>query len=275
MTNADRSRFAAQNGKTTLYKFRSYQTPQDEWVRQIIEDHRIYFARASQLNDPFDMSPLVEQFTRETIVAEAERYLSGQPGMTTAERNRRLEYFRTCDLDAHAAKVTAKQRTRIEDDYSVFSLAGNRDHPMLWSHYADGHTGLCVHFRADADSFFGGSLRVIYDGKRALLPINQDVSDAEVFNRAVLHKGKFWSYEEEYRVLRCPDIDYSDIGIRYDGQHAFFPSSLVTGITVGIRMPPSNVEAVLRLAAAHTPRLTVWRAKEGRGFDLKFEEITS
>lgn len=273
---SDSYRYAARSGKTTLYKFRSYRTDKErEWVRQIVEDHKVYFSRASQINDPFDMSPQLEEFTREELLAAADRHFLSQPKLTEQERFERRNYLATCDLSQHAANVVAGMRKRIEDGFFVFSLAGNRNHPMLWSHYAFGHTGLCVHFRADESTIFGASMGVIYDGKRARIPVDvRSVSMGEIFNRSVLHKGEFWSYEEEYRLLRLPNTDYSDVPIRFDGQHAYFPSSVLSGITVGVRMSGSEVDDVLKMAARHTPPLRVWRAKEAQGFALAFDEIT-
>ena len=260
----------AQSCKTTLYKFRPYQTTQErEWVREIIQDHKVYFPRASELNDPFDMSPRFESITRERLLAAAEAFWSSCPDASPEERVRNLEYLAGCDLAKHAAATQARVGQRMKN-YFVFSLAGNRDHPMLWSHYARGHTGLCIHFRADKASIFGLSLGVIYGDDRPLLPVElRSISQQEIFQRITLRKGKFWEYEDEYRFARYPDTDYSDYPIRFDGQHACFRPSELSGITVGTRMPPSDVDAVvLNLAATHNPRLTVWRAFETDSFAL-------
>lgn len=267
-------RFAARSGKTTLYKFRPYQAPQQrEWVREIIQDHKVYFSRASQLNDPFDMSPRLEGVTREGLLAGAEAFWS-RPDVSPEERVRHLKYLAGCDLAEHAVAAQARIRQRVEDNYFVFSLAGNRDHPMLWSHYALGHTGLCIHFRADEASIFGASLGVIYGDDRPLLPVElRSISDQELFQRITLRKGKFWEYEDEYRFARYPDTDYSDFPIRFDGQHAYFQSWELSGITVGARMPTSDVDAVLNLATTHNPRLPVWRALETDSFAFDFGQI--
>jgi hypothetical protein len=52
-------RFAARAGKTTLYKFRPYrQSQHKEWVRQIIEDRKVYFSTKPELNDPFELAQI-------------------------------------------------------------------------------------------------------------------------------------------------------------------------------------------------------------------------
>jgi len=53
-------RFAATEGVQTLYKFCPFSTAERrQWVRHILVEHKIYFARPSQLNDPYDLRPLV------------------------------------------------------------------------------------------------------------------------------------------------------------------------------------------------------------------------
>jgi len=267
-------RYAADCGKTTLYKFRAYQTKeQRDWVREILVDHKVYFSRASQLNDPFDLTPRLQTATRETLLAGARDYFKRR-GTRKLEAAAKLLYLKTCDLAAHLQKAEARMRQRIEEHYWVFSLAGNRDHPMLWSHYADKHTGLCIHFRADQKSVFCASLEVIYDDARPELPVElYTLPEHEVWRRATLMKGKFWQYEDEFRWVRAPDIDYSDLPLRFNGQHAFFPPPILSGVTLGARMPDSDIKELLALAAAHVPPLPVWRARESRGFTFDFESI--
>jgi hypothetical protein len=73
-------RLAARKGRTTLYKFRAYRSEDDrKWVREILVDHKIYFSRASQINDPFDLSPRVEIPTREELIAGAEGHFGRNP----------------------------------------------------------------------------------------------------------------------------------------------------------------------------------------------------
>lgn len=267
-------RFAGRAGKTTLYKFRPYSTKIDRArVREILVDHEVYFARPSQLNDPFDMSPRFEKPTREVLIRGAERYFAKRPERSD-ERESTLRHLRECDLNEHTKGAEARARKRLESGYSVFSLAGNRDHPMLWSHYAGGHTGLCIHFRADEGSLMGGALEVTYHALRPTLPIDlSELSDGEVFTRLLLQKGEFWSYENEYRWANYPNTNWGGIPIEFRGQRGRFKPRELSGITVGARISDVNRKKLLRLAESHNPSLPVWRAVETDTFDFDFEQI--
>lgn len=116
-------RFAARSGKTTLYKFRPYQTTQQrEWVREIIQDHKVYFSRASQLNDPFDMSPRWEVITREGLLAAAEAYWSRRPDTSAEERVRHLKYLEGCDLAEYAVAAQARVRQANTERSTSWSI---------------------------------------------------------------------------------------------------------------------------------------------------------
>ena len=220
------------------------------------------------------MSPRVEFGTREELLSAAAAYFEKRPDLEEHERQSRLEHLKTCDLAEQCAFAQSTVRHRIENGYWVFSLAGNRSHPMLWSHYAGGHTGLCIHFRSDANSLFGGSQAVVYEDLRPSIPINvSSMPKEKVWERILLTKGRFWDYEEEFRWFRFPDEDWTGLPIRFDGQFAEVPPTCLSGITVGARMPDADVVEVLNLAKQHQPALPVWRAVEQETFDFEFERI--
>jgi hypothetical protein len=249
-------------------------------VRQIIENHRIYFARSSELNDPFDLAPVLyldktlsEPDLREKLIADATRnWARNEPGLPQEEIERRYAWLRTCDLRQFEHDSRAKVFQRLENCW-VFSLAGNRDHPMLWSHYADSHKGLCIHL-STANSMFGASQRVQYVPERPRVTFPFVTSSKELLDTCVLRKGKFWEYEEEYRIIRYPDMTYYDLGLNFDGQLATYQAHLLTGITVGARMPDADIQAVLEMAARHRPALPVWRAHETLAYGFDFDKLT-
>ncbi|MGN5480215.1 DUF2971 domain-containing protein (plasmid) [Cupriavidus basilensis] len=42
---------------------------------------------------------------------------------------------------------------RHVQDVGVFCMTDRRDHPLMWSHYGDKHTGVCVEFASDVGPF--------------------------------------------------------------------------------------------------------------------------
>ena len=231
-------------------------------------DHKVYFSKPSQLNDPYDLQPQLqllrastERETREMLRADAERNWARQTPPPTPEK---LAGYRlrltTIDLETFELESMDSVHIRLQDDYWIFSLSTDRSLVRLWDEYADARRGLCIHFRADASSPFGFAQRVIYQNKRPILPVPLgDIPEHTIAELATLTKtaGR-WAHEREYRLIRYPDVDYSETGLCFDGQHAHFPASAITGITVGTDMAAEDVRVVLGYADNHQPPLPVY-----------------
>lgn len=269
-------RFAGKEGKTTLYKFKPFSDATEKTrVREILVEHRIYFSRPSQLNDPFDLAPRLDvNPDREILLRDAERYrVKRRPPYTNEEEARFREWLQTADLTEIAGIFRARAYESLEN-YWVFSLAGNRDHPMLWSHYAGGHTGVCIHFLANSASPFSGALGVVYAGDRPVLPVPITLPEYETTERVSLRKGEFWDYEDEYRLVRYPTMDFFGTDLQFEGQHARFAARCITGITVGARMPQEEIETICAIAVQHEPVLPVWKAHARESYELDFVRLS-
>ena len=274
-TNQSNYPFAATLGKTVLYKFRPYSNEEDcERVRQILVDHKVYFARASQVNDPFDLNPCIGIPSREEFLDGLKKYLQRRPKISREDAERRIAVVNSPDFDLREHLLNAQATTRRRlDDYWIFSLAGNRDHPMQWSHYAGGHTGLCLHFRANEGSLFGAAMQVTYSESRPVIPHDlHELPEDKVAELTTLRKGQLWHYEDEFRFIRHPHADLSSFPIEFDGQHASFGASELCGLSLGARMPADEVGELRKLAASHVPNLPVWLASESHSdYSLEFD----
>ncbi len=262
-------RFAATEGIVTLYKFRRFGSEQERaWVREILVEHKVYFSRSSELNDRHDLKPHVrfqrgdsDSDTRHLLLEDAEAVWARQQPPPTPEQ---LESYKlrlsTQPLKVLERDAVLRTHERLEENYWIFSLATSRDWIHMWKDYADEARGLCIHFRADAHSPFGFAQRVIYQAERPelLVPFG-DLSERDIADRATLIKTRRWAREEEYRLIRYPGVDYSEAGLRFDGQYGHFRPDAICGITVGLEMADSDVALILDLASRHQPPLRVER----------------
>src|SRR6266851_3732686 len=258
--------FAATEGIATLYKFKPFSTDEHRrQVREILVDHKLYFARASQLNDGRDLRPQLrfrgssETETRQLLRADAEQVWGRRTPLYSAQELQKLrQRLATSTLEQLEQDALQRTHQRLEDHYWVLSLTASRDYVAMWDDYADGRRGVCIHFRSDGDSPFGISQRVLYQDNVPVLLVPLG-TEREVADVSTLTKLRRWQLEREYRLIRYPDVDFSDAHLRFEGQHAHFPSWAISGITVGLSMPVDHVREVLKLADAHDPPLPVWR----------------
>ncbi len=250
------TRYAAKEGLHTLYKFRAYGTPEHrEWVRQILVENRLFFSRASQLNDDEDLRPIIrvrdagsEAATRRMLIRDAERVWARQQPPYSAERLAGMRHrIRTISFAELERDALDRTHHRLETEYWILSLATSRDWLHMWNAYADEARGLCIHLKADNNSAFGLSQRVLYSAERPVIWIPLG-SDREVADAATLTKTLQWKHEMEYRFIRYPDTDFTPAQLQFDGQYAYFPRDLIAGVTVGHRMPEQRVQEILGMA---------------------------
>ena len=260
--------YAFQESVDTLYKFRPFRTKTDDRrLREIVEDSTIYFARRSQLNDPFDMAVRHEvrgdknnPATRARIVADGERLLrQRRPRLPENLIREKLQELQVIPFDELERGATEDSRLMLDRDYPVFCLSAENRRPAQWAYYAGQSTGVCIHFdsRLSRHSPFALARRVQYREERLPLPIPLRISQHEVARRVGLIKHRDWQHEREYRLLSYPGID---LDLEFHGQRAVFAPYLIVGITVGHLMPKKRVRAVCNIAFRHKPPIPAYRA---------------
>jgi hypothetical protein len=271
-------RLAWAEDRDTLYKFKSLSGGGCHQVQDIIENSRLYFSTPGQFNDPLDCSPtfkLAGDLDDPAFLAELKKdedeLIAQQKLMPQAEADLRAQ-FGTHVTDM-AEAITWKVREGIRADLRIFCLSATYEHPLLWSHYANSHTGVCLHFRAKHGSVFGLARGVDYSKPRppVLVPLRYNASELDVGRAMSLIKADFWCYESEYRILGHVSADW---GYTFDGGYLSFEPELLTGITLGMCIAPADRSVLMSWAAAHAPALAVYEAFEHPDeFGIKVRQV--
>ncbi len=148
-----------------------------------IRQRRLKIARLAQLNDPFEFLP----FSLRTRADRAgfERW-----------------------------------RGAMDIDHGLLCFSSKATNPVLWSHYAENHRGVCLAFDVPDHLL----LEVQYVSKRGRIDVDAFIgSDGEagecLIRRALATKYTHWRYENEWRVFisldheaREGDLYFADFG---------------------------------------------------------------
>jgi hypothetical protein len=227
----------------TLFKYRRI----DKHLIDGLVRPSLFFARPAQLNDPFDC---------------------------------RLDW---CSIFRNAAKAAPPAQKRV-----LLSLADNRDavsgwneimskagvcsfsligtHRLMWSHYADGHRGVCVAYELpeawinDRENEILGldkveySTRPIFDVLGSLPNVKPDTLQEMLIRLSLTTKAPAWRYEREARLLRDPGA-------------LEIPANFIKQICFGVATPPEDVALLTTLsrqycASARLARVTISPAGE-------------
>lgn len=190
--------FAWAFGIDTLYKFKGFQGDQRNHVLDMLENSRVYFSAPHQFNDPYDVAPVLRlagdpndpRFFEELQAQEREALIAD--GMSDADIDAyKKTHGVTIDRLADGAQIDLRQK--LLAGARIFCLTAECCHPLQWTHYADQHRGVCLHFRCAAGSPLGQARAVKYRKERVpiLIPLDRQ-SDDEITERMALTKADFW-----------------------------------------------------------------------------------
>lgn len=248
---------------TILYKYR----PVNDYLRDILVGHHVYFSDISQFNDPFDCAPLADS---SGTIAEWKRYLTtiGSRESAAMDRNSRRQWTRNIikasplfngkmpigSPEADAFLLEAIMEPIRET--GIFSTSEKQDDILMWGHYAQSHTGVCIGFAAH--QLDGEAYKIRYKEDRPLIsPLrDQDV----LIEKALMTKSIHWSYEHEWRLLNRKKV----------GRVGFARGS-IKGIILGARISAAD-EAKVRQwwKDGFLNNAALYRAKlSDRTFDIK------
>ncbi|MBT7696315.1 MAG: DUF2971 domain-containing protein [Desulfobacterales bacterium] len=245
-------------------KIYRYQTIDAITIKSLCHDD-LYFANPADFNDPLDCKPTVisdsDQATLSMILSELiKRRVAAET--RTALRNARLQgekaeahairsgeqtarrelvniaYMATDpefdvgkeEAECRLLKLEIQREILKQYDRGLCCFSATFKNPLLWSHYADQHRGICIGYglnRVPKPKLH----KVVYGGSRsvktsliarALLDNDQEAQlllDQDV----LLRKAPSWRYEREWRLL---------------GERGVQQSSLeLVEITFGLRCP--------------------------------------
>jgi hypothetical protein len=128
-------------------------------------------------------------------------------------------------LESHTQNVLSV----LGRDIGIYCLSGTPCSILMWSHYAQDHTGYCIQFEATDTPFFGRALPVLYSEKYPFVDFFNTPNDVQV-DEIFLTKYIGWSYEEEYRI-----IDHENGGGLRE-----YPKDLMKSVIFGLRMPEDD-----------------------------------
>jgi len=189
----------------TLYKYR----PINLHTLRIISHSQLYFPLSNEFNDPFDSKIIPDlKFNNEE---ELEKFLrdvtSANPDVDSQSLKERwysieLEKFRaSMHNDVHKFIQTLR----------LCCLSEKSDSTMMFSHYANGHRGICFEFMVKDDDFFDVLRPVIYPtvfptiNPSEMCPYKPISKERlwMVLEVQFLSKSPDWSYEKEWRILKA------------------------------------------------------------------------
>jgi hypothetical protein len=253
------------------YKFMSL-----KYLNSLSSD-QIFMSDPSEFNDPFDLKieigNLIDRspFDNEEILRQAFGKLF--VGNNTIEN---FWYYDKQFIDtlqawidgtAHYGDVIAGFKRR-STEFGVSCFSQDWDVPLMWSHYAQSHKGICVEYqvhpmkmnRYSEDLYFGQHY-VRYTTELPTLCLTEVLfSPHQVLSSILATKHADWSYEREWRL-----IHYAAKGKMVSAPKAMEISAIIVGLDFNMANMAEVVEKATQL------NIPVYKINRQMGYDLKLE----
>jgi hypothetical protein len=241
-----------------------YRNPDIIRLHDIIIENKLWAGKPSSFNDPFDCFPSIELIGN---YSEAKAFIKRSDARIGTIRGRKElnELARKIEQEGLGSfEATQKNNDwrQLIDKFGVISFSQESINILLWSHYAQNHTGVCLEFGTE-DTPTKDIHPVTYDKTRpSYRLLDPDRTTTKTMERVLLRKADFWSFEREWRHVSI---------ISGPGQIEFPPTSLKS-IILGAAVSPT-FESILRSVIATRPTpLPIKRARfDEREFKLHID----
>lgn len=227
---------SAESDREDAVPFRLFRYSSVNYAELIITQSLLFFSSPRDFNDPFDCqinlpveaSPLAYRSYAQQMLRKNKLGLNRQERRTLAVKMGRREY-------EEAFSRTSEQ---ISSRAGLVCFSETDDDILLWSHYAEKHSGVCLEFAVRQDELLkDNTSKVHYSNKYPDLNFLNLAQERETtgdltekqhrdLKRALyLTKSKHWAYEKEWRTIKLAPKSQS-----FRGQHSF-SSRALTGMS--------------------------------------------
>jgi Protein of unknown function (DUF2971) len=243
----------------------------------VLQNLKIRYTQVSALNDPFESLPAIIKKDRasclrwfsERVESEIERLqIRSESKKKQYRRARKKEFpaFFKHNTDEDWLVSRSEYVQRMTDSVQgMLSLTGTPTNILMWSHYAENHTGFVIGFHAEHDYFGKRVTAVTYSDDRPACDPFVEKHSGELFYT----KSTDWSYEKEFRKYQ-PLVETMPMA----NGHAFlpykkqatpagcpivlfpFPKECIECVILGWKSPAelkANVEEALKRNDIHVP----------------------
>ena len=242
---------------TVLYKFKDLSESKIGQVEDMLRNNRLWFSSPMDFNDPFDCRCVYDiRNSREEIVLRKMEFLA-RKGMSLSDALVQAEQdIPQCPNELEEwQKQQLEEHSRCAANTGILCLTQICNNPIMWTHYANKHKGICIIFRIHdihEDShinFFANALPVEYVDRCPLINFIRD-NRVEIVKKAFLTKATPYHYEAEWRIVRYDEGP----GLKS------MPKGIVGGIILGAQIDSMTRQRVVHACTEYEGNIDIFRA---------------
>lgn len=213
-----------------------------EAAKNILCSGRLFMSQAERFNDPFDLNNSLltvdktpaHGWEKEIIEIYSSENRYDWSGLTFEEKTLsfRMENLKK-DLDF------------IKSHVRIGSFSRLHDNTLMWSHYADKHSGICLGFDY---SLLASNKILVADVKYVdkITPLDYYGDYKQSLLHWIFTKSSVWEYEKEVRAIMADEEPYSP----------FIPDALVS-IHFGVKTSKDEIAIIEKILKAFNYNLKI------------------
>lgn len=251
-----------------LYKYRSLYGIQKEYAKKTITDNEIYFPAPIEFNDPFDCRPNFsfigshlekKEFFKKVCTSMA-------PKLEKIQQNILVNNFLK-NWEKNYPSLVKKLNQATEDllnTTGVCCMSEDPENILMWSHYSNGHKGICLIFKLESRIPFFREIHPVY--YQSNYPNINFVTDDEntMLKFSILTKSNHWSYEKEWRIIKPKE-----------GRKIItFPEEILVGVILGCKILEEDKKQVIEWSRSRKYPPKIYTAEQKKdSFGVEIREI--
>lgn len=143
--------------------------------------------------------------------------------------------------------------------YRIYCLSEKNNVPLMWSHYAAAHTGICLEFDTNYPLFGKATIKITYLSTYPSL----DLVNGSV--EALFTKSADWSYEAEWRLIAEERMFApSSAIVKTDDDFLRIPSGVLKAVIIGCMTDIKTQGHIEKIIRTHAPNVVVRKATLAR-----------
>ncbi len=261
----------------------------------------VYYAAPAGFNDPLDCQPVVKadipEDALERLLAEmagrrlgkeideamkkvklrGEKTTAHRNALTKSETRKLIENFKYNATNPAINDQSAYYRNELTleieremrkgYDRGVLCLSSNFDSPLMWSHYADQHRGVCIEYDVSMLNpqelhkiSYGASREVLASQLWNFIFENSKSAGKSIDKACLLSKAREWKYEREWRIFGQVGSQASPVKMK--------------SIIFGMNCPDTLQHTIEKALKGRDEKVKFWIIKKPSNlFKLKRERI--
>lgn len=214
-----------------LYKYMPWKIDEKTGMNfafDVIEKNHVFLQKPSFFNDPFDCAVKLE------MNGGIEAWFNYLCRVMEWKNKRHLTRIEKREFRKSVRRITAEDKEKYQSYHNkvltqpegVTCFTKSKDNILMWSHYANNHSGICLEYEYNYLGFY--PQKIDYDEEYPQINILKE-KPGDILNRMYLTKAKVWEYEEEYRFMRLSHDD------KAEENYQSYPEKALTAVICGCR----------------------------------------